>query len=217
MSEQGIKPQEKGQLGAAEVVVRRLNLDENGSERILRQFKWAQRIADLASDKDSATRTRAVIDRLAASSTSLDLSAISPDVAEEMAAAVSRSLALERTVPLTDLFLAIEHAARSIRKVLFAPGRPTNMPLHLTVQTLLPAFENACSDRVRVKWNKAKSLPPESGNDAMSVFVELVRLILPNVTDIAVFNAVDKSRSARRSIQRATDRTNNPLPKKSGL
>ncbi|MEP7315887.1 MAG: hypothetical protein ABI667_04245 [Sphingomicrobium sp.] len=137
---------------------------------------------------------------------SLELSDIDRDVAESLAERVARSLFLERTVPIADLFLAIEYAARSMRNVLFAPGRPTNVPLLLVLQTLMPILEEAAGEDVRIRWNKTNEKPPEAANPAMIVLMTLTRLILPDATEIAVFNMIRKLR-ATQAVVRGDRRT----------
>ena len=187
------------ELAAARVALEPLGLDQKQMERMLRQFQCAVRLANLASNQESAARTRATVDRLAASRMSLELSTIAPEVADEMAAVVSKSLALERAIPLTDLFLAIELASRAMRNILSAPGRPTNASLHLAVLTLLPVVEDGFGEPVHIRWNKTNDQQPVAANQSMAVLLTLTRLILPETTNVSVFNIIRRIRSAKRT------------------
>lgn len=205
------------ELVAARAALEPLHLDEKQMERALRQFQYAVRLAALSSDHKSAAQTRATVSRLAESSMSLELSAIAQEVADEMAVRVSKSLALERTIPLTDLFLAIELASRATRNILFVPGRPTNASLHMVVPTLLPVVEQGPGEPVRIRWNKTNDRQPEAANQPMAVLLTLTRLILPETTDVSVFNIIRKVRSAMRTADTLLTKEQQTPTKFSGI
>lgn len=183
---------------AAGAALESLKLSKAQAERVLRHFGRTQRLAALANDRESINRTRSAVDALASSSMSLELAAIAPHVADEMSEAIARSLGLDHPIPITDLLLAIEHAGRAMRAQLFVPGRPTNLPLLLVIQSLLPVIEDAAEEPVRIRRNKSNGKPAEAGNEAMKALTLLTRLTLESVTDTAVFNMTEKILAARR-------------------
>ncbi|MBA3241401.1 MAG: hypothetical protein H0T60_09290 [Acidobacteria bacterium] len=198
MPEQGNESTLLGEQSAAfEAALEPLELSAKLKGRVLRHFKSAQKLAARSANSEAMERTRSAVDRLARSSMSLELSAIEGGVADELAERVARSLSLHRTVPISDLFLAIEDAARSMRNILFAPGRPTNVPLLLVLQTLMPILEEAAGEAVRIRWNKTNEKPPEAANPAMVALVILTRLVLPDATEGSIFNMIRKLRAAR--------------------
>lgn len=197
MPKQGKHAQSLEERSAAvRAAVAPLNLNANDTERLIRHFGWALRSAEISANHDEMDRTRKTIGRLATTSMSLELTDIDTDVAIELSDRIAGNLSLERTIPVTDLFLAIESAARSMRKVLFVAGRPTNMPLLFTLQSLMPILEEITGEPARIRWNKANGNPPEAANSVMAVLTTLTRLIVPNATDIAIFNMIRKLHSS---------------------
>lgn len=202
MPKQGKNSQSKEERSAAvRAAVAPLNLSANDTERVVRHFGWAQRLAENSANQEEMNRTRKTIALLATTSMSLELTDIDTDVAVELSDLIARYLSLERTIPVTDLFLAIETAAKSMRNVLLVAGRPTNLPLLLTLQSLMPILEEMTGEPAKIRWNKASGNPPEAANSVMAVLTTLTRLIIPNATDIAIVNMIRKIRSSATSTR----------------
>ena len=172
-----------------------LKLTQEQADRIHWHLRMAQRMATLAADRETIELTRHAIDRLARSTMALEMTRLDRAIADNMAMQVANALSLDRIVPVTDLMLALEQAARSMRPVLFATGRPTDMPLLVVVQSLMSVLEEECGEPVQIRWNKQNDRSPEGRNQVAVALIALTKLILPTASTTSVCNMVQRLRS----------------------